>query len=164
MVRWSWEIEFSTKFKVKKQQKKRNNLFTFCAGWVYAGARVIRASWEAVPDTAALHHRLPGVGRELWAFSRTPASVRPAQIRWKRCILDSNWTVYLLILAGQKKMLTTVFCTTMSTTRTTTWSTPCSVRFTVARLKHKRTQRLLTKRFFISLYSYDFHFDSLAYC
>lgn len=57
-------------------------------------------------------------------------------------------TEYFSIHAGQKKMHTTVYCTMMSTTRTTMWSTPCSGLLTVIRLKHRHTQHLLTRRYF----------------
>ena len=55
---------------------------------------------------------------------------------------------HVFIHAGQKTMHTTVYCTTMSTTRTTMWSTPCSALLTVMRLKHRHTQHLLIKRYF----------------
>lgn len=52
------------------------------------------------------------------------------------------------IHTAQKKMHTTVYCTTMSTTHTSTSSTPCSALLTVMRLKPRHTRHLLTKRYF----------------
>lgn len=62
----------------------------------------------------------------------------------------SGWllTVCFSILPDKKTMHTTVYCTTMSTTRTIMWSTPCSALWTVIRLKHRHTQLLLTRRYF----------------
>lgn len=50
---------------------------------------------------------------------------------------------------GQKTMHTTVCCTMMSTTRMTMWSTPCSALLTVMRLRHRHTQHLLIRRYFL---------------
>lgn len=66
-------------------KKNQESSFKFCSGWLYVGAGGVRACREAVPDTAALRHRLLGVGGELWALSWTPASVRPDQIRKLLC-------------------------------------------------------------------------------
>lgn len=63
-----------------------------------------------------------------------------------------NLTGDFSIHAGQKTMHTTVYCTMMSTTRTTMWSTPCSILLTVIWLKHRHTQHLLTRRYLFSFH------------
>lgn len=56
--------------------------------------------------------------------------------------------MYLSIHTGQKRMCTTVYYTTMSTTHTTMSSTPCSALLIVMRLKPRCIQHLLTRRYF----------------
>lgn len=63
--------------------------------------------------------------------------------------LQPNFASVSLHKAAQRTMRTTVFCTTTSTTPTTTSSTPCSARWTATKLKHRHTQHLLTKRYFL---------------
>lgn len=61
--------------------------------------------------------------------------------------LNLTLTVYFFIHADKKNLHTSVYCTMMSITRTTMWSTPCSVLLTVIKLKHRHTQHLLTRRY-----------------
>lgn len=69
---------FFSNFSICTIFKHVPGIVSFCAGWRFVGSWVIWACWEAVPGSAALHHRFLSVGGELWAARRTPALVWPA--------------------------------------------------------------------------------------
>lgn len=123
-------------------------IISFCPGWVFLGTRVLWACWEPVPGTPALRHRVLGVGGKLGTVSWTSATVRPGQMQIHMLQNTYFQLMYLSIHTGQKRMCTTVYYTTMSTTHTTMSSTPCSALLTVTRLKPRCTQHLLTRRYF----------------
>jgi len=66
-------------------------IVSICAGWLRAGAWVIRTRREAVPHAAALRHRFSGVGRKLWAVSWAPASVRPVRLHAIAFYKQNTW-------------------------------------------------------------------------
>lgn len=66
------------------------NCVQFCPGWVFVGARVVRAGWEAVQGTAALCHWFPIVGGELGVACRTPATVRFIKFHTATLILNHS--------------------------------------------------------------------------
>lgn len=74
----------------------------------------------------------------------------------KRLIL--SLTQCFLTRTGLKRARITVCSTTMSTTRTTMWSTPCSVRLTVIKLRRRHTQLSLIRRYFSRLYACELLF------